>query len=214
MTGTTVTRWLIGATLTCAVAFAGAAVVQAQDVAVGVLYETLEAPSGELQTGGARVMPGVILPAGERLAQATEAGTVRGFGALEFLSGDIKVQAQSRVPLDDNGAFGTGPISGTFSVRRQDGQLVRGKLEGELDLSQLTGNACGGQPCPVAPVRGTWSTVSGSRTGGTFTGIFMLPFSMAGTWLYLTPAGEVVPLQEHEFGPQGPLVKLQVQLSK
>src|SRR6266516_1001431 len=95
-------RWLLGVALTCAATWMQPAMSAAQTTASasGVLYETLEAPPGEFQTNGARILPGAFIPTGERLAQATETGSVQGSGALEWMTGDMTVHAQSRVPVD------------------------------------------------------------------------------------------------------------------
>ena len=94
-------RWMIGLVLAGALLALSPATALAQSgVAQGVLYEVLEAPPAEFTPSGARIMPGVILPIGIRLAQATETGTLQGSGTLEFLTGSVTVQAQSRVPVD------------------------------------------------------------------------------------------------------------------
>src|SRR3990172_2996387 len=79
--------------------------VAAQQTATATLYENLEAPGGEIQTNGARTMPGVIrvTPDGfERLAQATETGTITSGATIFGLASDtgtIVAHGQSRIPI-------------------------------------------------------------------------------------------------------------------
>lgn len=191
--------------------------VSATGVAQGVLYETLEAPPAEFTPSGARIMPGVILPSSlERLAQAKEAGTLAGSGTLEFLTGNVTVTAQSRVPFDPaTSSFGVGKVNGTFSVNGGGG-AVAGKLDGQLDMSPLTSTNCGG-PCPFALTNGMWSTQGATSTSGTYSGVFLVPFEAgSGVWAYLNPAtGQIEPLQAHEYGNDGtPLIKLLVTLTQ
>ena len=183
--------------------------------AQGVLYEVLEAPGAEFTPSGARIMPGVILPSGDRLAQAEEAGTLSGSGTLAFLTGDVTVNAQSRVPFDPATGFGVGTADGYFRVSNTGG-TVTGKLEGQLNMSLLTSTQCGGNPCPFAPITGMWSTLGDDRSNGMFSGVFLVPFEAApGTWAYLNPSTRQVELlQPHEFDTKtgSPLIKLFVTL--
>ncbi|MBI4610285.1 MAG: hypothetical protein HY726_14900 [Candidatus Rokubacteria bacterium] len=206
-------RWMIGLLVASGVLVLSPVTTLAQTgVAQGVLYEVLEAPPAEFTPSGARIMPGVILPIGIRLAQATETGTLQGSGTLEFLTGSVTVQAQSRVPVDPDTGFGTGQVDGKFFVN-----TVSGKLKGQLDLSPLTSTNCAGGPCPYAPITGSWSTVNGAqKTSGLFSGIFLIPFQVSGVWYYLDPSTGLTtttPLQPNEFDKNGsPLIKLHVTL--
>jgi len=205
-------RWMIGLVLAGALLALSPATALAQSgVAQGVLYEVLEAPPAEFTPSGARIMPGVILPTGQRLAQATETGTLQGSGSLAFLTGAVSVHAQSRVPVDPVTGFGVGKVNGKFLVN-----TVSGKFEGQLDLSPLTSTNCAGKPCPFAPITGSWSAVNGDeKTSGLFSGIFLVPFEVGpGSWAYLNPTtGQIQPLQPNEFDKNGsPLVKLLITL--
>lgn len=188
-------------------------------VSQGVLLEVLESPPAHAAPGGPTI-PGAFPPGiGGRLAQATEAGTLVGSETLAFLTGDIEVHAQSRIPVDPaTGGFGVGSvgtISGVFHVDNGGG-VVTGKLEGTLDL---TGAVCGRQPCPLAPTNGTWATLGKTKTSGLFSGVFFIPFQIPGLpgWFYLTPDPVTglpfTQLLPSEFGKDGtPLVKLLVTL--
>lgn len=211
-----VSPWTIGAVLTVAVVFGGATAVHAETAAArGVLYETLEAPPGEFQTSGARILPGAFLPTGERLAQGTERGSINGYGSLAWMTGQIEVNAQSRVPVDyDTSTFGVGSVAGTFYVRDVAGRVINGDLSGYLDLSPVTSTDCNGKGCPWAWTGGTWSSVTASNATGQFTGIFLIPFEIARTWYYLHPQTGLEKLRTHEFGRQGPMVRLHVELTE
>jgi hypothetical protein len=188
-------------------------------VAHGILYEILEAPTGEFQTNGARQMPGVFKPGPdtfERLAQATERGFVQGQGTLEWMTGELIVQAQSRIPFDpETGTFGVGTAAGTFRLTSTTGQRTVADFEGLLDLSMFTSteNGC---PCPLAPVQGTWKTRGNKQTGGVFEGVFLMPFEIAtDVYAYYNPnSGSIEPLEAHEYDRHGPLVKLLVGIAQ
>lgn len=183
-------------------------------VATGTLHEVRESPPAHAAPGGPTI-PGAFPPGiGGRLAQATQSGSLVGSGSLKFLTGDIEIQAQSRIPVDPTtGAFGAGTVSGVFHVDSGTG-IVTAKFGGMLDLSLLTSTLCDGKPCPFAPTDGTWFTLGKNKTSGDYTGIFLLPFEIApGIWAYLNPSAGLEFLTPDDFGKDGtPLVKFLVTL--
>lgn len=193
--------------------------------AQGVLYEVREdvncnpgdstAPDCDVLTGTSPQGFGV------RLANATLLGGVTPFGGgvqgpAEF-TGAITINASSVLSQVD----WIGPIHGKLSVANVRGKTVTGTLSGQLDLGLAI---LGGMP--LAPVSGQWHGTKGTlRAGGTFAGVFLVPFACpAGTpWdgyaCYLElgangqPTGGVVPLLAEEYaGGVVPLVKLLVTL--
>lgn len=151
----------------------------ASPVATVVVYEVAEAlrfkgPQAATNPAGLR----------RRLAEATllgkdvqgQPGTV--FGGVQF----IIVDAQSNVDL----ITGVGPIRGTFDLlmdtepaRESLDTLVitgSGSLRGTLDLTTAQQGYAG--------VNGRWEARR-ARARGTFNGVFLIPFQVAGTYYYL-----------------------------
>jgi hypothetical protein len=130
---------------------------------------------------------------GTRIADAVLEGTVE--GPPEF-SGPISVEATSILSQVD----WTGPAHGRIRVETAAG-TVQANMAGQLDLSLAqTGSA------PLAPISGKWHGTKGFNVGGTFSGVFEIPF----------PCGEVSPtgicyLENGKLIPaETPLVKLVV----
>ncbi len=67
----------------------------------------------------------------------------------------------------------TGPIFAKFTVTNALGGTVTGTLSGQLDLSLLAKTP----PTPLAPVSGHWRATGGLKAGGTFAGLFLVPFA-------------------------------------
>ncbi len=160
---------------------------------------------------------------GTRIADATIVGGLSGLpgGVFDPATGaplgGVTISASSIMSQVD----WTGPVHGKFSVVLMGGQVLTGTLSGQLDLSLLRFRRI-----PLAPIRGHWRGIKGSlKAGGTFTGVFLLPFPCQTTidpacYLLLGPTGQPageVPVQTNEFvdvpgiGPV-PLVKLLVSL--
>lgn len=150
---------------------------------------------------------------GTRIAQATLTGTASG-----QVSGGITFNASSVISQVD----WIGPAHGSFIANTAQG-AVSGRLGGELNLSLAL--PLRPTSLPLAPISGRWtSTGRTAHAGGSFTGMFVIPFPCAlpGTgfcYLAIDPAtGQpgvdpatgfpVVAVQPNELNSLGvPLVK-------
>jgi hypothetical protein len=189
-------------------------IARGQDSASGTFHEVLESPPAHAAPGGPTLPGAFPRGLGGRLAQATEAGVVQGFGSLAFLTGDWEIHAQSRIPFDPATGFGVGDVSGIFIVTDRSGGVVTGKLNGTLDLSLLNTSP----PTPLASTQGAWHTLGRTRRDGNFSGTFFLPFQVNGVWFYLNATSPFTrapePLLSSEFSRRGePLVKLVLSLT-
>jgi hypothetical protein len=130
---------------------------------------------------------------GTRIADATLEGEVA--GPPEF-SGPISVEATSILSQVD----WTGPAHGKMTVQTSGG-TVRANMAGQLDLSLLSKSSA-----PLAPINGKWHGTKGFNAGGSFSGVFQVPF-MCGpasrTGACYLENGAVIPADK-------PLVKLVV----
>ncbi len=144
---------------------------------------------------------------GVRIADATLLGG-NGLpgGITGGINGGITMDASSVLSQVD----WTGPVHGKFAAT--DGTRVT--FSGQLNLSLAV---LGQPPIPIAPVSGHWQVTRGLvGTGGTFAGIFLIPFACDGaspTGACYLLNGQLVPVEPNEFGtrPDGtpvPLVKL------
>ena len=156
-----------GALLALSPALAAAQQAQ-QAYAVGILYEVDETincnPSG---TPDSRLDPLYVEEAGHgfgtRIADATLIGTID--GPAEF-SGPISVEATSILSQVD----WTGPAHGKMRIQTPSG-VVQANLAGQLDLSLAQQGSA-----PLAPISGKWHGTKGFNVGGSFSGVFELPF--------------------------------------
>lgn len=145
---------------------------------------------------------------GVRIADATLLGGVGGVpgGISGSINGGITMDASSILSQVD----WTGPVHGKLTVT--DGTRIT--FSGQLNLSL----AFLGQPgLPIAPVSGNWQVTRGPvRAGGTFAGVFLIPFSCgeaSPTGACYLLNGQVVPVEFNELatlpdGTRVPLVKL------
>lgn len=130
---------------------------------------------------------------GTRIADAVLEGTVE--GPPEF-SGPISVEATSILSQVD----WTGPAHGKIRVQTAAG-TVQANMAGQLDLSLAQSGSA-----PLAPISGKWHGTKGFKVGGTFSGVFEVPF----------PCGEVSPTgicyleNGRVVAAETPLVKLVV----
>jgi hypothetical protein len=100
---------------------------------------------------------------GTRIADAMLAGTVD--GPPEF-SGPINVEASSIL----NQVDWTGPAHGKLLIQTAGG-TVQANMAGQLDLSLTQKGSA-----PLAPIAGKWHGIKGFGVGGTFSGVFEVPF--------------------------------------
>jgi len=131
---------------------------------------------------------------GTRIADATLTGTVE--GPPEF-SGPISVEATSILSQID----WTGPAHGRMRVQTPGGALVQANMAGQLDLSLAQKGSA-----PLAPINGKWHGTKGFNVGGTFSGVFEVPFpcgQASPTGACYLEGGIVIPADR-------PLVKLVV----
>jgi hypothetical protein len=136
---------------------------------------------------------------GTRIADAILKGGLDGFpggvtGPPEF-SGPILVDAKSIISRVD----WIGPAHGGIVVYAPAG-IAKATFAGLLDLSMLAK-----QGIPLAPIRGKWHGLKGLNVGGTFTGMFEIPFpcDVSPTGFCYLEDGKVVPAEI-------PLIKLVV----
>jgi len=166
--------------------------------AVGVLYEVDETincnPGGSPE---AMLDPFCVQESahgfGTRIADATLEGTVE--GPAEF-SGPISVEATSILSQVD----WTGPAHGKIRVQIGSG-TAQANMAGQLDLSLLQKGLA-----PLAPINGKWHGTKGFGVGGSFSGVFEVPFWCAEasrTGVCYLENGVVIPADK-------PLVKLVV----
>ena len=101
---------------------------------------------------------------GTRIADATLQGTVD--GPPEF-SGSINVEATSILSQVD----WTGPAHGKMRIETANG-TVQANMAGQLDLSLLRRGSS-----PLAPISGKWHGTKGFNVGGSFSGVFEVPFA-------------------------------------
>jgi len=101
---------------------------------------------------------------GTRIADATLEGTVD--GPPEF-SGSISVEATSILSQVD----WTGPAHGKMLVQTASG-TVQANMAGQLDLSLVQKGSA-----PLAPINGKWHGTKGFNVGGSFSGVFQVPFA-------------------------------------
>jgi hypothetical protein len=115
-------------------------------------------------------------------------------GSPEF-SGPINVEATSILSQID----WTGPAHGKMRIQTANG-LIQANMAGQLDLSLAE------KGTPLAPISGKWRGTKGFNVGGSFSGVFEVPF----------PCGEASPtgacyLENGRMVPaEAPLVKLVV----
>jgi hypothetical protein len=100
---------------------------------------------------------------GTRIADAVLEGTVQGPAPF---NGAIHVDATSILSQVD----WTGPAHGKIRVQNDAG-TVQGNMAGQLDLSLLQKGSA-----PLAPISGKWHGTKGFNVGGTFSGVFEVPF--------------------------------------
>ncbi len=177
-------------------------VARAQDslvpYATGVLYEVDETincnPGG---TANPMLDPFCVQESahgfGTRIADATLAGTVD--GPAEF-SGPVSVEATSILSQVD----WTGPAHGKILVQSASG-TVQANMAGQLDLSLIQKGLA-----PLAPINGKWHGTKGFGAGGSFSGVFEVPFwcgEASRTGACYLESGVVMPADK-------PLVKLVV----
>ena len=131
---------------------------------------------------------------GTRIADALLEGTVD--GPAEF-SGPITVEASSILSQVD----WTGPAHGRIRVQTATA-TVQGNMAGQLDLSLPQKGLA-----PLAPISGKWHGTKGFGVGGSFSGVFQVPFWCGGeasrTGVCYLESGVVIPADK-------PLVKLVV----
>lgn len=101
---------------------------------------------------------------GTRIADAVLTGEVN--GAPEF-AGPISVEASSILSQVD----WTGPAHGRIRIETANG-LVQANMAGQLDLSLAEKGRA-----PLAPISGKWHGTKGFNVGGTFSGVFEVPFA-------------------------------------
>jgi hypothetical protein len=130
---------------------------------------------------------------GTRIADATLTGTID--GPVEF-SGPISVEATSILSQVD----WTGPAHGKMRIQTASG-AVQANTAGQLDLSLAQKGSA-----PLAPISGKWHGTKGFNVGGSFSGVFELPFWCADA----SPKG-ICYLENGRLVPaETPLVKLVV----
>jgi hypothetical protein len=130
---------------------------------------------------------------GTRIADATLVGTVD--GPDEF-KGPITVEASSILSQVD----WTGPAHGKIRVQTAGG-TTQANMAGQLDLSLLQKGLA-----PLAPISGKWHGTKGFGAGGSFSGVFEVPFwcgQASPTGVCYLENGVVIPADK-------PLVKLVV----
>jgi hypothetical protein len=177
-----------------------------QNFASAVLYEVREGincnPGASQDPACAPDAPGF----GVRIADATLLGGVSNIpgGISGEINGGITMAANSILSQVD----WTGPVHGKFAA--SDGTRVI--FAGQLNLSSAI---LGKPPRPLAPVSGQWQTTFGPvRAGGTFAGLFMIPFACPPGVLsptgacYLLPTGAFQAVQPNETLGGVPLVRL------
>jgi hypothetical protein len=172
------------------------AVAQQTPYATGVLYEVREDivcnPGGPANP---LVDPMCAEAAsngfGTRIADATLIGGENGFpggiaGPTEF-SGGINVEASSIL----NRVDWTGPAHGKIVLQTANGTVLA-NMAGQLDLSLA------GKGLPLAPISGKWHGIRGFDVGGSFSGVFEIPFPCGGAspngYCYLENGG-MVPIE-------------------
>lgn len=178
------------------------AVARAQQVqtpyATGVLYEVDETincnPGGD---PNAMLDPFCVQESahgfGTRIADATLQGSVD--GPAEF-SGPISVEATSILSQVD----WTGPAHGKMLIQTASG-TVQAIMAGQLDLSLLQKGSA-----PLAPISGKWHGTKGFSVGGSFSGVFEVPFSCGNA----SPKGVCYLESGSVVSANTPLVKLVV----
>ena len=130
---------------------------------------------------------------GTRIADATLEGTILG---PPEISGSINVEATSILSQVD----WTGPAHGKIRIQTASG-TVQANMAGQLDLSLLEKGSA-----PLAPISGKWHGTKGFNVGGTFSGVFEVPFACGAA----SPTG-VCYLENGRMVPaEAPLVKLVV----
>jgi len=100
---------------------------------------------------------------GTRIADAVLEGTVEGPTAF---SGPITVEATSILSQVD----WTGPAHGKMRIQTAGG-TVQANMAGQLDLSLAQKGSA-----PLATISGKWHGTRGFDVGGTFSGVFEVPF--------------------------------------
>jgi len=137
---------------------------------------------------------------GTRIADAMLKGGVDGVpggveGPPEF-HGGISVEATSILSQVD----WVGPAHGRMRIETAAG-LVQANMAGQLDLSLAEKGSA-----PLAPISGKWHGTKGFNVGGTFSGVFEVPFvcgEASPTGICYLENGRMVPAD-------APLVKLVV----
>jgi hypothetical protein len=136
---------------------------------------------------------------GTRIADARLEGVIEGPGAF---SGAATVEASSILSQVD----WIGPAHGTIAV---DGSEAR--FSGRLNLSVARSGV------PLAPISGKWHGTKGLKAGGSFTGMFFLPFpcppesGLTGAcYVRLDESGNIAGFVPAD-APEGvPLIKLEI----
>ena len=164
-----------GLLLALSPAFAVAQQAQQVPYATGVVYEIREDiachpggavnPMADPMCFAAAASDGF----GTRIADAMLEGGQNGFpggvlGPPEF-SGAISVEASSILSRVD----WTGPAHGKIVLQTANGTVVA-NMAGQLDLSLA------GKGIPPAPISGKWHGIKGFNVGGSFSGVFEIPF--------------------------------------
>lgn len=184
-------------------------------VASGALLEVRESPPPQA-VGAGPDMPGNFPTGiGGRLAEATEVGSLAGSGTLAFLTGQVELHAQSRIPFDPVTGFGVGTIAGVFNIDNGSNGAVVGKIDGSLDFTLFNPTPENPLGVPLAPTAGSWTTLGKNRTGGGFKGVALVPFAcplgFGACYLELdadgNPTGGLTPLTDNEFMDGVPLAK-------
>src|SRR5713226_968917 len=129
-----------------------------------------------------------------RLAQASLLGVSGDVVALDEKNSVFKTGAFVKADASSNVSLATlvGPVRGTINLLQDldptrnslDTLLITAVLDikGELDLTPTASKI------PMAPIQGRWR-VSHSHQRGTYSGVFLIPFSLDGkTYYYLNPA--------------------------
>jgi len=189
---------IMGGVLLALVPVAARAQQSQAPYAVGVLYEVDETincnPGG---SPDARLDPLCVQDSahgfGTRIADATLLGSVD--GPAEF-SGPISVEASSILSQVD----WTGPAHGKIRVQTVGG-TAQANMAGQLDLSLMQKGLA-----PLAPISGKWHGTKGFGAGGSFSGVFEVPFwcgDSSPTGVCYLESGVVIPADK-------PLVKLVV----
>ena len=153
---------------------AGVPVAQQTPYATAELYEVEESINCNPSGGPNPVASPLCLQQtsngfGTRIAQATVEGGVGGFpGGVTgppVFSGGITVQAMSIISKVD----WNGPAHGSMQVDALP--TVFAHFAGQLDLSLMVKSGV-----PLAPISGKWNGQKGFSVGGTFAGVFEIPF--------------------------------------